>query len=116
MNIQITGHGITITPAMHQHIEESCSRLTDHFEAINKIKAVINKPDTHHHNFQVTIELHVTKATLFAKAEHEDFYKALDMVKHKIIRQLDKHHDILMDRHHHAKKHDDHLDLHNDHE
>jgi putative sigma-54 modulation protein len=113
MNIQITGHGITVTPSMREYMEERFSKLNDHFHGINSIKLVVNKPDNHH-VYHLTTEVHATKATLFAKAHDYDFYKAADQLKHKITRQIDKHHDILMQRHHHPKEITTHLDLHHD--
>ena len=110
MNIQISGHGISVTPSMRDHIEHSCSRLTEHFHSITSVRVIVHAPDKHH-SYHITGEVHAAKATIFAKADHNDFYTAVDELRHKLIAQLDKHHDILLDRQHHPKDRDSQLDL-----
>ena len=111
MNINISGHGITITPGMRSMLEEKLSHLESHHKNITSIKVIVKKPDNHL-SFSITIEIHASHSNFFAEASEDDFYKAIDSVKDKIIKQLDKHHDKMLDlshqRHQHHHKDSDH--------
>lgn len=91
MQIQFTGHHVEVTPAMRDLTTKKLERLQKHAHGIQKIEVV----------FEVEKLSHIAKATihtsntdlLFASAQADDMYKAIDDMCQKLSRQLDKHKD-----------------------
>lgn len=86
--IQISGHGVEITPTIHDFIHKKFSRVQKHFEQITSshIFLMVNKLE------QVAeAKLHIPGHEIYARAKSEDMYKTIDLLVDKLIRQLDKH-------------------------
>ncbi len=88
MQIQITGHHIEVTPAMHSYIKTKFERLERHFDhagdahVILTVQKLLQKAEA-------TIQ--IPRATIFADAEAEDMYAAIDELIDKLDRQIKKH-------------------------
>ena len=90
MNIQITGHGINVTPAIRSFTEDKFSKLTRHYQLIQSchITFEIEKLD------QVAeATLLFNKSEIHAKAQSIDLYSAIDLLLEKLERQLQKNKD-----------------------
>lgn len=87
-SLQITGHGLEITPTLREFIDDKFERLVRHAEKITSIHVVLNVNKTRQ---AAEVRLHIPRAEVFAEAESEDMYKTIDLVLDKIIRQLEKH-------------------------
>ena len=87
MQIQLTGHHVEITPALRQHVTEKMERLARHFDHVSNVHVVLSveKP---RQKAEATINL--SRGTVFAEAEAEDMYAAIDVLIDKLDRQVKK--------------------------
>jgi len=88
MQINITGHHIDITPALHTYIENKFQRLERHFDKITNIHVILSV-EKERQKAEATI--HVNRGDLFADSIQEDMYAAIDDMTDKLDRQLKKH-------------------------
>lgn len=96
MQISITGQHIDITRALRAYIETKFARLERHFDNMTNIHVVVTV-EKERQMAEATI--HVSRGKLFANAEHDDMYAAIDGLVDKLDRQLKKHKEKLTDHH-----------------
>ncbi len=97
MQLNITGHHVDVTDALRSYTAEKLSRLERHFENINNIHVVLSVEKVKQ---RAEATVHVSGAELFADADSDDMYAAIDMLADKLDRQLLKHKEKLVNRHH----------------
>ena len=85
MQLDITGHQIDLTDALQHHVREKMSKLERHSDEITHTHVVLNI-EKHCHQAEATA--HVPGAELFANAEADDMYAAIDKLADKMDRQL----------------------------
>ena len=100
MQLDITGHQITLTDALQTRIREKMHKLERHSDEITHMHVVLNI-EKHIHQAEATA--HVPGAELFAIAEADDMYAAIDLLSDKLDRQLLKHKEKTIARHNGAK-------------
>jgi len=88
MQMTISGHHLDITDPIRDYVVTKLSKLERHYQHINSV-AVILSVDKLVQKAEATI--HVSGAELFANAEHEDLYAAIDSLSDKLDRQLIKY-------------------------
>lgn len=88
MQLNITGHHLEVTPPLKDYVESKFERLQRHFDQITA-SHVILEVDNLVQKAEATV--HVAGADLFALAESEDMYAAIDALADKLDRQLIKH-------------------------
>lgn len=93
MQINLTGHNIEITDSLRRYIEEKFTKLERHFEQINNVHIILKVEKT---NQIVEAKLHLNRGEVFATAEHEDMYAAIDSLVDKLDRQVIKHKEKLI--------------------
>ena len=88
MQINVSGHHVDVSPALHDYVTSKLSRLQRHFDNITNT------------NVTLTVEklvqkaeavVHVAGGELFAISESDDMYAAIDSLADKLDRQLIKH-------------------------
>lgn len=88
MQINISGHHVEVTPPLRQYVLNKLNRLQRHFDHITNtevtliVEKLVQKAEA---------TVHVSGADLFANAESEDMYAAIDLLVDKLDRQLIKH-------------------------
>ena len=88
MQMTISGHHLDITDPIRNYVTTKLSKLERHYEQITStaviltVEKLVQKADA---------PVHVAGAELFANAEHEDMYAAIDALTDKLDRQLIKH-------------------------
>ncbi len=88
MQINISGHHVEVTPPLRQYVLNKLDRLQRHFDHITNtevtliVEKLVQKAEA---------TVHVSGADLFANAESEDMYAAIDLLVDKLDRQLIKH-------------------------
>ncbi len=89
MQINITGHHVDITPALRDYVTNKMQKIQRIFSNITNVHVVLNVDK----KFQQKAEarIHVAKAEIFAEAEAEDMYAAIDLLMEKLDRQVLKH-------------------------
>lgn len=88
MQINLTGHHIDITPAMRHYVNEKLEKLARHFDGVENVHVVL-AVEKMVQKAEATI--HVSGADLFADAESENMYAAIDALADKLDRQVIKH-------------------------
>ena len=96
MQINITGRHIEVTDALKTYIEEKLQRLARHFERLTQIHVMLHV-EKERHRAEATI--HVSRGEIFADAEEENMYAAIDGLVGKLDRQIKKHKEKLHDHH-----------------
>jgi len=86
--IQFTGHGIEITEVLRDFIENKFSHLAKHAQQIISVHVTLHVDKL---SQIAEAKIHVPHNEVYAKAESEDMYKAVDLLVDKLIRQLEKH-------------------------
>ena len=88
MQITVSGHHVEVTPPLREYVMSKFERLQRHFDQITNtdvtliVEKLIQKAEA---------TVHVSGADLFANAESEDMYAAIDLLADKLDRQLIKH-------------------------
>ncbi len=96
MQINITGHHVDITPALHAYVEEKLERLERHFDNITNAHVIL-EIEKDRQKAEATI--HVSKGQVYADAEDGNMYAAIDSLADKLDRQIKKHKEKLKDHH-----------------
>jgi putative sigma-54 modulation protein len=94
MQINITGHHVEITQALRNYVESKCERLARHFDQLSHIHVVLSVEKMRQ---KAEATLHFSGANVFASAEEEDMYAAIDDLVDKLDRQIKKHREKLTD-------------------
>lgn len=88
MQLNVSGHHVDVTPPLKEYVENKFERLQRHFDHITNtevtliVEKLVQKAEA---------TVHVAGADIFAAAESEDMYAAIDALADKLDRQLIKH-------------------------
>ena len=96
MQINITGHGIELTPAIRTYTTEKLDRLKRRGDTITTVNVIFDIEKTQ----QIAkATLHVSGADLHAQSEGDDLYSAIDTLVDKLEHQVVKHKEKMKDHH-----------------
>lgn len=96
MQMNVTGHHMDITPALRSYVENKFERLERHFDQITNVHVILSVEKERQ---KAEATLNVTRGDVYADAEHENMYAAIDNLVDKLDRQLKKHKEKLTDHH-----------------
>ena len=96
MQISVTGQHIEVTTSLRDYITSKLERLERHFDQVTNVHAVLSV-EKQRQKAEATI--HINGATVFANAENEDMYAAIDALVDKLDRQVKKHKEKRSDHH-----------------
>ncbi|KAF0190682.1 MAG: putative sigma-54 modulation protein [Gammaproteobacteria bacterium] len=88
MQINLTGHHIEITSALRDYVTSKLERIDRHFDNIGNLHVILTVEKLRQ---KAEATLHVSGADLFADAEAENMYAAIDALVDKLGRQVKKH-------------------------
>ena len=88
MQMTISGHHLDVTDPIREYVIAKLAKLERHYDHINST-AVILSVEKLSQKAEATI--HVSGGELFANAENEDLYAAIDALSDKLDRQLIKY-------------------------
>ncbi|NPU92801.1 MAG: ribosome-associated translation inhibitor RaiA [Gammaproteobacteria bacterium] len=88
MQINISGHHVEVTDALKDYVADKLQKLERHTGDITSIQAILSV-EKNRQKAEATIR--VKGADLFANAESEDMYAAIDLLTDKLDRQVVKH-------------------------
>ena len=88
MQLTISGHHLEITDAIREYVNTKFAKLERHYEQITSTSVILTVEKLSQ-NAEATV--HVSGAELFANAQHEDLYAAIDSLTDKLDRQLIKY-------------------------
>ncbi len=101
MNLSITGHHVSVTPAIRDYVVGKLDRITRHFDHVIDMQVLLS---VQKHDQKAEINLHVRGKDLFAEAVDEDLYAAIDGLVDKLDRQVIKHKTKIVNHRHEALK------------
>ena len=96
MQLNLTGHHVDITPALRDYVNSKLERLERHFDQVTNVHVVLSVEKLRQ-KAEATIQ--ITGNTVFADAEDQDMYAAIDALIDKLDRQVRKHKEKLTDHH-----------------
>ncbi|WP_069470576.1 ribosome hibernation-promoting factor, HPF/YfiA family [Candidatus Marithrix sp. Canyon 246] len=88
MQLNLSGHHIDITTALRDYVSTKMERLERHFDNVTNMHVILSVEKLRQ---KAEATLHVSGANLFANAEHENMYAAIDALADKLDRQIKKH-------------------------
>ena len=96
MNLQISGHHLEITPAIHDYVTGKLERVTRHFDSVIDVNVILSV-DKLKQKAEVTV--HLSGKDVFVESTDEDLYAAIDSLADKLDRQIQKHKQKIQDHH-----------------
>jgi len=88
MNLNITGHHVEVTPALHDYVIGKLDRVIRHFDHVTSVHVVLSVQKLKQ---KAEITLHVKGKDIYADADDGDLYAAIDLLADKLDRQVLKH-------------------------
>ncbi len=88
MQLNITGHHLDVSVPLKEYVESKFERLQRHYDQISNSHVILTVEKMVQ---KAEATIHISGADLFAHAESEDMYAAIDALADKLDRQLIKH-------------------------
>ncbi len=88
MNLNLTGHHLTITPAIRDYVVGKLDRVTRHFDHVIDVNVVLSVDKLQH---KVEVSLHTRGKDIHVQSIEADMYAAIDGLADKLDRQVLKH-------------------------
>ena len=88
MQINVSGHHVEVTDSLRSYVNEKFTKLERHFDHINNVNVILNVEKLVQ---KAEAKVNLSGAEIFATAEHEDMYAAIDSLIDKLDRQVIKH-------------------------
>jgi len=96
MQLNVTGHHLEITTPLHDYVSEKLERVERHFDHVTNVHVILSI-EKQRQKAEATINL--SGGHLFANAEDENMYAAIDAMTDKLDRQIKKHKEKIQDHH-----------------
>ena len=90
MKVNVRGRHLKITPELEEYAEEKVSKFDRFFAGIQQSDVMMEVTGQDHH-VEIAVMLG-QGARLFAKAEAEDMYAAIDLAESKLEKQIRRFH------------------------
>jgi len=87
MQVNVSGHHIEVTPALRSYVENKLDRLERHFDRITTMNVILSVEKLRQ---KAESTIHISGGEVYADAESEDLYAAIDKLADKLDRQLIK--------------------------
>lgn len=97
MQINITGHGLQVTPAIREYTTEKLDKLTRRGDKITSISVIF---DVEKLQQIAKATVHVPGAEFHAHSEAADLYSAIDALIDKLDQQIKKRKEKIREHHH----------------
>ena len=96
MKINLTGHHVELTDPLREYVNSKMERLERHFDHVTDTHVVLSVEKLRH---KAEATLHLSGSNIFADAEQENMYAAIDSLVDKLDRQVKKHKEKMTDHH-----------------
>ena len=96
MQLNISGHHVDITDALRSYVSEKLGKLERHYDNMTNVHVVLSVEKLQN---RAEATIHVAGGELFADADCDDMYAAIDALVDKLDRQLIKHKEKVVNRH-----------------
>ncbi len=95
MQLNISGHHLDVSDAIHSYVTNKITRLERHNDQITNVSVILSVNKLVQ---KAEATVHGSGAEFFADSEHEDLYAAIDALVDKLDRQLIKRKEKLRGR------------------
>lgn len=102
MNLSISGHHLSVTPALREYVTSKLVRVTRHFDHVIDVQVLLSV-DKLQQKAETT--LRVRGKDIHAEAVQPDLYAAIDQLIDKLDRQVVKHKGKITKHNHESLKH-----------
>ncbi|GAB2496290.1 ribosome hibernation-promoting factor, HPF/YfiA family [Arenimonas alkanexedens] len=96
MRIEISGHQIDVTPALHDYVQDKLARVARHFDHHLEVRVTL-AVDKLEQRAEATLS--TPGKTLHAEAVAPDMYAAIDLLADKLDRLVIKQKEKMTDHH-----------------
>jgi putative sigma-54 modulation protein len=94
MQINVSGHHVEVTDSLQQYVETKLEKLERHYDRITNVHVIL-RVEKQGQKAEATVR--IQGGDVFAEAESEDLYAAIDMLVDKLDRQLIKQKEKMKD-------------------
>ena len=101
MNLNITGHHVEVTSAIHDYVNAKLDRVIRHFDNVTSAHVILSVEKLKQ---KAEITLHVKGKDIYADSVDVDLYAAIDALADKLDRQVLKYKEKLSNHAHEAQK------------
>ena len=97
MQLNVSGHHLEVTDSLRNYVSIKLEGHERHFDRITKMNVILSV-EKQRQKAESTIQ--VSGGEIYADAEHDDLYAAIDMLADKLDRQIIKKKEKTHDRKH----------------
>jgi putative sigma-54 modulation protein len=97
MNLNITGHHVEVTSAIHDYVTSKLDRVVRHFDHVTGVHVILSVEKLKQ---KAEITLHVKGRDIYAESTGIDLYASIDAMTDKLNRQVVKHKEKVTDHTH----------------
>ncbi|MFT4718896.1 MAG: putative sigma-54 modulation protein [Candidatus Azotimanducaceae bacterium] len=97
MQINVSGHHVDVTDSLRSYVVTKLDKLERHFDKITHMNVILSV-DKQRQKAESTV--HISGGEVYADAESDDLYAAIDKLTDKLDRQLIKQKEKISDRNH----------------
>ena len=97
MQLNVSGHHLEVTDSLRNYVSIKLEKLERHFDRITNMNVILSV-EKQRQKAESTIQ--VSGGEIYADAEHDDLYAAIDMLADKLDRQIIKKKEKTHDRKH----------------
>ena len=96
MQLSVTGHHLDVTDSLRDYVSEKFAKLERHFDHVTNVHVILSL-EKQRQKAEATVS--IAGGNIFADAENEDMYAAIDALTDKLDRQIVKHKEKIKDHH-----------------
>ena len=99
MQINVSGHHVDVTDSLREYVETKLGRLKRHYDRITNMQVILIVEKSRQ---KAEATIRIAGGEVYAAAESEDLYTAIDMLADKLDRQLIKQKEKIKSHKHHS--------------
>lgn len=101
MNLNITGHHVEVTSAIHDYVNSKLDRVIRHFDNVTSVHVILSVEKLKQ---KAEVTMHVKGKDIYADSVDADLYAAIDALADKLDRQVLKYKEKQSNHAHEAQK------------
>jgi putative sigma-54 modulation protein len=88
MNLHVTGHQLSVTPAIRDYVSGKLQRITHHFDQVIDVSVIMSVEKLEQ---KIEATVHMRGRDIFCESTAGDMYSAIDGLVDKLDRTILKH-------------------------
>ena len=101
MNFKVSGHHVSVTPAIRDYVHSKLSRINRHFDHVIDVNVILTVEKLAQ---KAEVSVHVRGRDIHVETVDENMYAAIDTLADKLDRQIIKYKDKAQAHQHEAPK------------